>query len=192
MPGGRPKKPLKLTDDERRALLQRARRPKSTQRHALRCRIILACGEGLDNKEVADRLGIAAATVGKWRERFRRYRMAGLDDEPRPGAPRKVTDRQIREVIRKTMECKPGDGDRWTSRSLAEEVGLSQATIVRIWKAFGLRPKQKKNVSGRNRPAAPTTHPIVPTTPLDHARSRPRHYAAPNLASEISWALTLP
>ena len=148
MPGGRPKKPLILTDDERRALLSRARRPKSTQRHALRCRIILTCAEGLDNKEVAEQLGIAAATVGKWRERYRRYRMAGLDDEPRPGAPRKVTDEQIQEVIRKTLECKPGDGDRWTSRSLAEEVGLSQATIVRIWKAFGLQTNPKK--AGRN------------------------------------------
>ena len=150
MPGGRPKKPLKLSDDERRALLQRARRPKSTQRHALRCRIILACGEGLDNKDVAERMDIAAATVGKWRERYRRYRMAGLDDEPRPGAPRKVTEKQIREVIRKTLECKPGDGDRWTSRSLAEEVGLSQATIVRIWKAFGLQTNPKKAANKRN------------------------------------------
>lgn len=150
MPGGRPKKPLKLTEDERRALLQRARRPKSTQRHALRCRIILACGDGLDNKVVAEELGIAAATVGKWRERFRNYRMAGLDDEPRPGAPRKVTEKQIREVIRKTLECKPTDGERWTSRALAEEVGLSQATIVRIWRAYGLQANPRRSAARRS------------------------------------------
>ncbi|MDA8020596.1 MAG: helix-turn-helix domain-containing protein, partial [Thermoanaerobaculia bacterium] len=67
---GRPKKPLELTEDERRTLSSWASRPKSSQRLALRSNIVLACAEGIHNTEVAQRLGVTPTTVGKWRERF--------------------------------------------------------------------------------------------------------------------------
>src|SRR5688572_22105892 len=100
--GGRPKSPLILTDDERQKLQTWARRPKSTQRLADRARIILACAEGLDNAAVAQRLRVNRATVGKWRQRFLDDRLDGLVDEPRPGAPRTITDARVEEVITKT------------------------------------------------------------------------------------------
>src|SRR5262249_36097491 len=91
-PDGRPNASLCLSDDERQKLETWASRPKSTQRHATRARIILACAEGLDNHQAAARLRINRVTVGKWRSRFVEDRLDGLADEPRPGAPRTITD----------------------------------------------------------------------------------------------------
>src|SRR6185437_3301800 len=76
-----------------------ARRPKTGQALAMRARIVLGCSDGLSNGEVAKRLRITAATVCKWRERFRVDRLEGLLDEPRPGAPRSITDAQVEDVI---------------------------------------------------------------------------------------------
>src|SRR3954452_11791014 len=138
--GGRPKTPLILSDDERQKLRTWASRPKSTLRLATRARIVLACAEGLDNKDVAARLRINAVTVGKWRRRFLEDRLEGLTDEPRPGAPRKITDARVEEVVTKTLEEKPKAATHWSTRGMAEAVGLSQSAIVRIWHAFGLKP----------------------------------------------------
>ena len=138
--GGRPKPPVVLGDEERQTLETWASRPKSTQRLALRARIVLACAEGLDNKDVAARLRTNTATVGKWRKRFLADRLDGLADEPRPGAPRKVTDALVEEVVTRTLEEKPKAATHWSTRGMAEAVGLSQSAIVRIWNAFGLKP----------------------------------------------------
>jgi DNA-directed RNA polymerase specialized sigma24 family protein len=91
--------PLVLTDDERATLERWARRAKSSQALAERCRIVLACAEGASNIEVARRLGVSRPTVTKWRSRFVARRLEGLADEPRPGAPRKLTDEQIEQVL---------------------------------------------------------------------------------------------
>jgi transposase len=138
--GGRPKAPVILSDDERQKLETWAGRPKSTQRLALRAQIILSCAEGLDNKDVAARLRTNISTVGKWRKRFLSDRLEGLADEPRPGAPRKITDALVEEVVTKTLEEKPKAATHWSTRGMAETVGLSQTAIVRIWNAFGLKP----------------------------------------------------
>src|SRR3954462_10509629 len=97
--GGRPKAPLILSEDERQKLETWASRPKSTQRLASRARIVLACAEGLDNKTVAARLRVNIVTVGKWRKRFIESRLEGLNDEPRPGAPRKILDAMVEKVV---------------------------------------------------------------------------------------------
>ena len=138
--GGRPKPLLSLTDDERQKLETWANRPKSTQRLATRARIVLACAEGLDNKDVAARLDINIATVGKWRRRFLDLRLDGLADEPRPGAPRTITDEIVERVVTKTLEEKPKAATHWSTRGMAKAVGLSQTAISRVWRAFGLKP----------------------------------------------------
>jgi transposase len=141
---GRPKAPLVLSEDERQALLSWSRRPTSAQRLALRARIVLACAEGRSNTEVAAALKITLPTVGKWRQRFVNDRLEGLSDEPRPGAPRTLTDAQIEEVITRTLESKPDNATHWSTRSMAKTVGLSQTAIVRIWNAFGLQPHRSE------------------------------------------------
>ena len=138
---GRPKPAIELTDDERATLEAYARRPKTAQALALRARIVLACaGSVEDDKDLAVRLGINRGTVGKWRRRFLRSRIEGLLDEPRPGAPRTVSDADVEQVITMTLESKPRDATHWSTRSMAKECGLSQSTVSRIWRAFNLEP----------------------------------------------------
>ena len=97
-----------------------------------------------DNKTVAKRLRLSPATVGKWRARFVRDRVDGLLDEPRPGAPRTVTDAQVERVVMETLETTPRGATHWSTRSLARATGLSRMTISRIWHAFGLRPHRSE------------------------------------------------
>jgi len=139
---GRPKAELVLTDEERSTLQRWARRPKSPHSLAQRSRIVLACAEGLDSIEVAARVGVHQATVGKWRRRFNERRLDGLVDEPRPGAPRSITDDDVETVVVKTLEDKPIDATHWSTRDLAKQTGMSASSVRRIWKAFGLKPWQ--------------------------------------------------
>ena len=142
---GRPTKPLNITAEEKEKLAMLARRPKSAQAIAMRARIVLNCDEGLTNSEVAQRLHITGATVCKWRERFRVKRLEGLLDEPRPGAPRSITDAQVERVVTKTLESMPDNATHWSTRLMAKKMGLSQTAIVRIWRAFGLQPHRVEN-----------------------------------------------
>ena len=137
---GRPTDELVLSDEERETLERWARRPKSAQALALRCRIVLECAKGGTNVEVAGRLGVTRATVGKWRQRFVERRLDGLYDEPRPGAPRTVGDDDVERLIVTTLEETPGDATHWSTRSAATATGMSASTVGRIWRAFGLKP----------------------------------------------------
>ena len=129
-----------LTEDERDVLERWARRPKSAQALALRCRIVLAAAEGATSTDIATKLGCSRATVGRWRTRFAERRLDGLHDEPRPGAPRTIHDDDVERVIVKTLEEAPTDATHWSTRSMAKATGMSQSAISRIWRAFGLKP----------------------------------------------------
>src|SRR4051794_2941651 len=142
---GRPTKPLEVANEDREKLSMIARRPKSAQAMAMRARIVLSCGQGMSNSEVAGKLHVTGATVGKWRERYREAGLDGLLDEPRGGAPRKITDQQIEGVITKTLESIPANSTHWSTRLMAQEAGLTQNAIVRIWRAFGLQPHRVEN-----------------------------------------------
>jgi len=132
--------PVVLSDDERETLERWARRPKSAQALAMRCRIVLACADGGHVYEVAERLGLDEHTVGKWRRRFLADRLDGLHDEPRPGTPRTISDDEVEAVIVKTLEETPVDATHWSTRSMAKATGMSQSAVSRIWRAFGLKP----------------------------------------------------
>jgi transposase len=134
-----------LTDEERETLERWARRPSSAQALAMRCRIVLAAADGEQNKDIAARVGCNPNTVGKWRRRFAEAGIDGLHDEPRPGAPRKITDADVERVIVKTLEETPKNATHWSTRSMAAQVGLSQASISRIWRAFGLQPHRTED-----------------------------------------------
>lgn len=134
-----------LKEEEREVLQRWARRPKSAQALALRCRIVLAAADGEQSKEIAARLGCSRHTVGKWRGRFAEHRLDGLHDEPRPGQPRKISDSDVERVIVKTLEESPPNATHWSTRSLAEATGLNQTAISRIWRAFGLKPHRSEH-----------------------------------------------
>lgn len=142
---GRPKPPLSLVPIDKEKLELLARRPKTAQRLALRSKIVLRAAEGLSNQNIAQRLGVTGATVGKWRERFRMQGLEALSDEPRPGTPRKITDAKVEEAVTKTLESLPAAATHWSTRSLAKEVGLSQSAVVRIWHSFGLQPHRSES-----------------------------------------------
>ncbi|MBV9555532.1 MAG: IS630 family transposase [Pseudolabrys sp.] len=133
-----------LQDAERRELAALTRKHGAPQALAERARIILAAADGLNNKEVAIKVGLCTATVGTWRNRFAANRMEGLYDEPRPGAPREIGDDEIASLIRKTLETRPKGATHWSLRSMAREVGHSPSTIHRIWHAFGLQPHRSE------------------------------------------------
>jgi len=107
---------------------------------AERARIGAAAAAGLNNKEIAAKVGVCAATAGTWRNRFAENRMEGLYDEPRPGAPREIGDDEIATTIRKTLETRPKGATHWSLRTMATEIGHAPSTVHRIWQAFGLQP----------------------------------------------------
>jgi transposase len=129
-----------LEDDERAQLEAWTRRRTSAQALAQRSRIVLLAAEGLNNTEIAGRLGISRGMAAKWRRRFAAERLEGLVDEPRPGRPRVIGDQVVERVIVRTLESTPTDATHWSTRSLARELGLSQSAVSRIWRAFGLQP----------------------------------------------------
>ncbi|MET3663060.1 putative transposase [Aquamicrobium ahrensii] len=106
--------------------------------------MVLLCAEGLQSKEVAERLGVHEHTVGKWRRRFVQNGIEGLTDEYREGRPRTVSDMQVAQVIECTVNSTPKDATRWSIRSMASATGLSHTTIRRIWAAFGLQPHRSE------------------------------------------------
>ena len=134
-----------LSDEEREVLERWARRPKSAQALALRCRIVLAAADGESSIEIAARLGCNASTVGRWRGRFARRGLDGLHDEPRPGKPRSIGDEDVERVIVKTLEEQPPNATHWSTRSMAAATGMSQTAVSRIWRAFGLKPHQTES-----------------------------------------------
>ena len=127
---------------ERETLERWARRPKSSQALAFRCRIVLAAAEGGRARRSRPSWAVTATTVGKWRGRFARRGLDGLHDEPRPGKPRSISDEEVERVIVKTLEEQPANATHWSTRSMAAATGMSQSAVSRIWRAFGLKPHQ--------------------------------------------------
>jgi transposase len=136
--------PLVLSDAERASMEALSRKRTASQSLALRARIVLACAEDggvAPLTRVAGRTGVSRESVRKWRVRFMADRMKGLADAPRPGAPRKITDEQVEVVVTRVLTEKgPGQDTHWSTRAMAAQTGLSQSSVSRIWRAFGLRP----------------------------------------------------
>ena len=137
---GRPRQPLTVTDEERGVLMRWSNRPKSPHSIAQRARIVLLSADDMSNVAVAERVGVHQATVVKWRKRFIDRGLDGLLDEPRPGAPRTISDADVEAVVVRTLEDKPNDATHWSTRDLAKQVGMSASSVGRIWRAFGLKP----------------------------------------------------
>ena len=143
---GRPPTTVTLRDEERQSLTSLAHRSRSAPQLARRARIILACADGQATTGIAKRLRVSPTTVCKWRTRFLAERIEGLTDEPRPGAPRRVTDEQVEQVVVRTLETTPQGVTHWSTRSMARAMGLSHMTVSRIWHAFGLAQLQLDDI----------------------------------------------
>lgn len=145
--------PLELTAEDRAELERWVRRRTSSQDRVLRARIVLACarcdgaGRPVPQSRVARELGVHVATVRKWRRRFAEGGLGALGDAPRPGRPRAVTQEQVAAVVRIAREEAPEGARHWSSRAAAARTGLSQSTVWRIWRAFGLRPHRGRGTA---------------------------------------------
>jgi transposase len=143
MPRGTGAPKVDLTDAERAELERWRRRRKSSHALGQRAWAILLAADGETNVAIANSVGVTRATVGRWRTRFVEQRCDGLLDERRPGAPRTVKDAEVEEVIRKTLHSKPRGATHWSTRTMAEATGISQSSVGRIWRAFGLQPHRQ-------------------------------------------------
>ena len=135
---------IELTEAERAELSSRLRRRKVGRGDAVRAEIVLLAADGLSNVAIAVRLGVTRVTVATWRKRFAVRRLDGLLDEPRPGAPRTVSDAKVAEVVTATLESLPAGRTHWSSRAMAKASGLAPSTVQRIWKAFSLQPHRSE------------------------------------------------
>ena len=131
---------LMVTDQERAHLERLVRQPSTPHAQATRCKVILLDERGLTYAAIGAKLDMREQTVLKWRHRFLRHRLAGLKDKPRSGVPRKITDEQIAEIVRKTLEDTPPDATHWSLRSMAAVSGISRSSVNTIWRAFNLQP----------------------------------------------------
>jgi len=141
---GRPVAVVTVTAEQRSELETWSRRPKTAQALAMRSRIVLLAAQGASNKSIALKLATTPHTVGKWRKRFASLGNDGLLDEPRPGTPRKLSDKQVEQVLTRTLESRPEAATHWSTRDMAKACGLSQSTISRIWRAFSLAPHRSE------------------------------------------------
>ena len=116
---------IELTEAERATLASRLRRRKVARGDAMRAEIVLLAADGVSNMAIAERLGITRVTVATWRGRFAARRLDGLLDEPRPGAPRTVSDEKVAEVVTATLATLPTGRAHWSSRSMAKVAGLA-------------------------------------------------------------------
>ena len=141
---GRPKTTLILSDEDRATLARVAARTRSAPRLAFRAKIILASAAGASDVAVARRRRTTPQTVGLWRKRVAAKGIDGLFDEPRPGAPRTISDAAVEKVVVETLERTPRGATHWSTRDMAKHQGLSHTTVRRIWRAFGLQPHRSE------------------------------------------------
>ncbi len=137
---GRPKIELVISEEERAELKRLVQRARVNRNLAFRARLVLACADGQSDTMVARQHRTTNQTVGKWRKRFIEHRFAGLYDEPRAGAPRKLSDADVEAVIVRTLETTPKGRTHWSTRQMAAKAGISHTTVGHIWRTFGLKP----------------------------------------------------
>jgi transposase len=130
-----------LTNEERAILEQWARGRSLPARQVDRARIVLLAASGMQDIEIADRVRISSQKAARWRKRFLEAGLAGLEkDAPRPGRTPSIPAATVERVIRLTTQHKPANATHWSTRSMAAEVGISEASVRRIWRAHGLKP----------------------------------------------------
>jgi transposase len=115
-------------------------------RLVLRSKIILAAAKGLENRQIARRLRTRQNTVSLWRSRFVDLGIAGITrDAPRPGRKPKISQKRVDAIIERTLQTKPKGATHWSTRTLAKEVGVSHATVHRIWRSHRLQPHRERS-----------------------------------------------
>ncbi len=144
---------IELADDERRQLERWSRGRSTPARLVLRAKIVLLAAVGTMNKDIADQLQTSRKAVSLWRTRFAEKRVAGIErDAPRSGRKPSISARKVQLIVQKTTQERPANATHWSVRSMAAAVGVSKATVQRIWSANGLKPHLIKTFKVSNDP----------------------------------------
>jgi transposase len=144
---------IELTPDQQSILEAQARSRSLPARVVERSRVVLLAASGKQDKEIARSLQMTPKKVSRWRKRFLRLGLAGLEkDAPRPGRTPKINARLIKRVVDMTTRQKPAQATQWSTRTMAEAAGISEASVRRIWRAHGLKPHLIKTFKVSNDP----------------------------------------
>jgi transposase len=132
---------VSLTSEQRVELERLVRGRRTEARLVLRAKVVVLAADGHTDLEIAERLGVMPRTAARWRRRFLQAGVAGLErDAPRPGRTPAITQQTVLAVIEKTTQQKPSRRTHWSTRTMAAAVGISEASVRRIWRAHGLKP----------------------------------------------------
>ena len=124
---------VELSPEQRTALERMARQRSQPLRVVERARIVLLAGDGLENKQIAQRLHMTQEKAARWRKRFLAGGITALQrDAPRSGKPRTITDQEVKKVVERTLHHKPANATHWSTRTMARAAGISEASVRRI------------------------------------------------------------
>lgn len=136
---------ITLSSEEKKMLAEISRSQKTSVRLAQRAKIVLLAADGMQNIDIAGRLGISRFKVGRWRLRYRRSGLRGIEqDAPRSGRRPKLHANKRKEIVRMTLQQKPDNATHWSCRRMAVKAGVSAATVGRIWREHGIKPHRVK------------------------------------------------
>ena len=186
-------RPVKLTAEQKAELEKCARTRSMPARMVERARIVLRAASGLENQQIAEELSITPEKAARWRNRYLDGGLPALEkDAPRPGGPRTITDQQIMQVVAKTTQEKPTNATHWSTRTMAAAMGISEASVRRIWSAHGLKPHLVKTFKLSKIPSLPKswrrssgyicTRRNMPSCCALTRRARFKHWTARNQA----------
>jgi len=145
--------PIVLTEEERGTLERWSRGRSTPARQVLRAKIVLWAADGMKNKDIAPRVGTDRLTVARWRSRFAQKRLAGIaKDAPRSGRKPIRRNQVARLIVERTTQTRPANATHWTTRTLAEELGVSPSMVLRVWHANHLKPHLTRTFKLSNDP----------------------------------------
>jgi transposase len=145
--------PIVLTDEERVTLKRWSRGRSTPARQVLRAKIILLAADGMKNKDIAPQVRTDRLTVARWRSRFAQKRLAGIaKDAHRSGRKPLRRNRVARLIVERTTQTRPANATHWTTRTLAEELGVSPSMVLRVWHANNLKPHLTRTFKLSNDP----------------------------------------
>jgi len=132
---------VELNPEQRTALERLARQRSVPARLVERARIVLRAADGLENQQIATEMRVTPEKAARWRMRFLQGGIAALEkDAPRPGRKRTITQAKVKRVVRMTLEQTPANATHWSTRTMAQAAGISEASVRRLWRAHGLKP----------------------------------------------------
>jgi transposase len=143
-----------LDDARRQELEQLSRSRTASVRLVERARIVLLAADGLEDKQIGEKMGIPRQKAGRWRKRYAKLGLPGIEkDATRCGRKRRIDDKARAAIVNKTIREKPEGQTHWSRSTMAKAAGISDSTVGRIWREHGLKPHLVETFKLSNDPA---------------------------------------